>query len=288
MKRIPSCIFIFHFIFLFSGCSKKNDVTRINDMTRIIITGIDDFVSINENVQLEAKGISGSDTLEISGAEWITNNDGRYILNNNILTAVKSGRTVVICKFETFTSNKYFEIVDSTEVIIRHEFRIGNLDPPSNNYNITGGNCGEAVLWTICHYFGNNLSQQQINYIGGDPGRGLYGNEVINVLDSLKIPFNFRDKADTWENTVDTLRNIIIKGNPVILGVKIYPDLHPEWYCDHFILLTGTDTLSKEFYYNSNNFSDSISYAKLCNTNLGYSLVNILNGLYALEILITK
>jgi hypothetical protein len=114
----------------------------------------------------------------------------------------------------------------------------------------------------------------------------LYGDEVVKVLDSLKIPFNFREKADSWENTVDTLRNIILRGNPIIVGVKIYPDLHPEWYCDHFILFTGTNTLSKEFYYNSNNYSDSITYAKLCNTNNGYSLVNILNGLYALEIIL--
>jgi len=166
------------------------------------------------------------------------------------------------------------------------DFKIKNLDPPSESYTIKEGNCGEAVLWTICQYFGKQLSQQQINYIGGNPGRGLHGGEVIWVLDSLKIPFNKREKADTWENTVDTLRNIIMRGNPIIVGVKLYPDLHPEWYCDHFILFTGTNTLNKVFYYNSVSNSYSITYAKLCDTSNGPSLVNKFNVLFALEILL--
>ena len=175
----------------------------------------------------------------------------------------------------------------TTQSTLAFDFTIKNLDPPTESYSIPEGNCGEAVLWTICQYFGKQLSQQQINSIGGNPGRGLHGGEVVMVLDSLKIPFNELEKADTWENTVDTLRNIIMRGNPIIVGVKLYPDNHPEWFCDHFILFTGTNTLNKVFYYNSINNSYSISYAKLCDTSNGPSLVNKYNALFALEILLT-
>jgi hypothetical protein len=139
---------------------------------------------------------------------------------------------------------------------------------------------------TILQYFRKDLSQEEINKIGGNPGRGLHDNEMILVLDSLKIPFRERKKEATWESTVDTLANIIKRGNPVILGVKIYPDKFPQWYCDHFILLTGTNTKNKFFFYNSFTVTDTIKYIKLCNTEDGYSLVNKYDGLFAIEIIL--
>jgi len=267
-------------IILFSSCQK----TEENSIDKIIIWEMNDSISIDENIKLNAKAIKGKDTTDISDVEWVASGDGLYSLSGNILSPVKLGATRIICRHENLSAEKFFTIVESG-VIKKVDFKIKNLAPPTNVYSIAEGSCGEAVLWTICQHFGKNLSQEAINKIGGDPKRGLHGNEVIAVLDSLKVPYKHKKKAETWVSTIDTLKNAIISGNPIILGVKIYPDRDPGWSCDHFILLTGTNTKSNLFYYNSFDYMGTILFVKLTNTDDGYSLVNSYNSLYAIEIL---
>lgn len=180
----------------------------------------------------------------------------------------------------------YGNEINFTTLVDTFIYIIPNLEPPAYVYEIPEGSCGESVLWTICHYFGKNYTQKEINQIGGDPGRGLYGNELIAVLDTLDIPNNLLIKAETWESTVDMLNDVIISGNPIILGVKIYPDRHPSWYVDHFILVWGTNKYSKYFYYNSFTSTSTVTYEKLSNTEAGYSLVNSYEKLYAVEIVL--
>lgn len=285
MKKRFEYILIINLLIILTGCQKAEDST----ITKIIITGLKDYIVLNENVQLSAKGLSGKDTIEIEGVEWLIVNDGCYILTNNQLMPVKTGSSSIRCRYKNLETEKKFDIIESPGVINKYIFNIENLLPPSEPYYISEGNCGESILWTICQLYGMNYTQDEINKIGGDPGRGLYGGEVVKVLDSLKIQYNDIEKAATWESTVDTLKNIIIRGNPIIVGVKIYPDTHPQWYCDHFILFTGTNTMTKEFYYNSVSMCCySITYEKLCNTKNGYSLVNKHNALYAIEIVIPR
>jgi hypothetical protein len=105
------------------------------------------------------------------------------------------------------------------------------------------------------------------------------------IPDSLKIPYILRRKSNTRESTIDSLKNIIIRGNPIILGVKIYPDIHQEWSADHFVLLIGTNTKSNVFYFNDVHEMNTISYLKLINSEKGYSLINTYNSLYAIEII---
>jgi hypothetical protein len=268
-------------LLLFSSCQK----TEESGIDKIIIWGLNDSISIDENLLLSAKAIKGQDTTEISGVQWVTTGDGLYSFSNNILSPIKIGNTKISCQYESFSAEKLFTIAGSG-VIKKTDYKIKNLAPPPDVYSISEGSCGEAVLWTICQYFGKNLSQKEINKIGGDPKRGLHGNEVIAVLDSLKIPYKNMKKAETWASTVDTLKNAIIGGNPIILGVKIYPDQYPAWSADHFILLTGMNTKSNLFYFNSFSCEYSIPFIKLSNTNDGYSLVNRYNSLYAIEILL--
>ena len=282
MKKLFIFFPIIPFI-LFSSCQK----TEVSGIDKIIIWGMNDSISIDENVQLSAKAVKGKDTTEISDVKWVTSGDGLYSLSGNILSPDKIGDARIICQYENLTAEKFFKIVESG-VIKKVDFKIKNLAPPTDVYSIAEGSCGEAILWTICQYFGKNFSQEAINKIGGDPKRGLHGNEVIAVLDSLKIPYKRMKKAETWVSTIDTLKNAIIRGNPIILGVKIYPDRHPGWSADHFILLTGTNTKSNLFYFNSFDYLGTIPFAKLSNTNDGYSLVNSYNGLYAIEILFSN
>jgi hypothetical protein len=279
--RLTFLLFI-NLLILQTGCQKSDD-----GIDKIIITGINDYVEMGEEVILIAKAITGTDTSEIPVTKWITSDDGFYTLTGRVLTPKKLGKSKISCQYKKIISEKYFEILEPPGGLVTYNFRIDNLTPPTDYYQIPEGNCGESILWTICHYFGKNLSQEEINKIGGDPGRGLHGNEVVDVLDSLKIKYRDWEKASTWESTVDTLKSIIIRGNPVLLGVKIYPDQHPNWVCDHFILLTGTDIRSNIFYYNNISSIETISYAKLCNTQKGYSLINKYNAMFALEILLT-
>jgi hypothetical protein len=253
---------------------------------RIIITGLNDLITIDKYVNISAKAIIGTDTSEISDVTWITSDDGCYRLLWETLVPYKPGKTKIECQYKTLIAEKTFEILESSESKIFYYVMLDDLGPPSDYYQIMEGSCGEAVLWTICQYFGKNLSQEAINKIGGDPGRGLHSNEVIYVLDSLKINHKIHEKAVTWESTVDTLASIIIRGNPVILGVKIYPDRFSYWFADHFILLTGVDTKFDLFYYNSFSTAETISFAKLCNTQDGFSLINKYNAIFAIEILL--
>jgi hypothetical protein len=290
-----SCVIIFCLL-IPAGHACKKDKVLLPTVTTFRITDISNITAISGGNVLNDGGssiVSKGVCWNITGNPTITDSKtsngtgtGSYISD---LTALQPGTTYFVKSYAgnnlgTAYGNELS--FTTTQSAIVSEFRIKNLDPPSESYIIREGNCGEAVLWTICQYFGKQLSQEQINYIGGNPGRGLHGDEVIKVLDSLKIPFNLREKADSWESTVDTLKNIIIRGNPIIVGVKIYPDLHPEWYADHFILFTGTNTLYKVFYYNSICDSYSITYEELCGTGNGYSLVNKYNLLYAVEILL--
>jgi hypothetical protein len=278
MKKLFILSFFIQILILFS-CQEKEE----NSFEKIIIWGLKDSISINENVFLSVKAIKGNDTIVISDANWILSDNGQYSFLNNILTPLKTGETKISCRYEEFYTEKSFKIVESGAE--KSEYRIKNLAPPTDFFYIKEGNCGEAALWSICQSFGKNLSQQEINMIGGNPQRGLHGHEVKMVLDSLKIPYISRRKSNTWEITVDTLKNIIIRGNPIILGVKIYPDIHPEWSADHFVLLTGTNTKSNVFYFNDVHEMNTISYSKLINSEKGYSLINTYNSLYAIEII---
>lgn len=272
MKKIVVILLILQLL-LFSFCKK----TIEDDFDRIAIQELDDFIPLHKSIQLKVIGISGGDTSLIPNAVWINSDKEMYSLAGDQLIPSQVGMAKITCHYNDLSDEKVFEIRKT-------EFKIKNLLPPSEYYVISEGSCGEATLWTICQYFGKNFSQEEINKIGGDPKRGLHGNEVIKVLDSLKISYNIKRKADTWESTVDTLKNIIMNGDPIILGVKIYPDMYPSWAVDHFILLTGLDIKDNIFYCNSFTTTKQISISKLLNTQNGYSLINTHDAIYAVEI----
>lgn len=269
------------YLLLHTSCQKSEDT-----IDRIIIAGLQDFITLDESVNISAKAITGTDTTEIPDVKWITSDDGNYTLNGHILIPNKPGKTKLSCQYKTLIAERNFEILEHSEDNGTYYIRLENLEPPQDYYQIQEGSCGESVMWTICHYFGIYLSQEEINRIGGDPGRGLHTNEIVKVLDSLKIIYKAREKAITWESTVDTLKNCIKRGNPVILGVKIYPDRYPNWFCDHIILLTGMDTKSEVFYFNNFSLVETVKFSKLCNTRDGISLINNYNALFAVEIIV--
>lgn len=166
------------------------------------------------------------------------------------------------------------------------DFLIEGFEPPKEYWEVNGGSCGEACLFSIAEFFKLSVSQKKINQLANSPGRGIYSNEVLAVLKKLKIPYiNLTRKVDSQEKFIE---NILIenlkKKQPIFLGVKIYPDETPKWVCDHFILLVGYNELTKELIYNSDNGRDRISIQKLLNKKNGYSLIHKSYSIFAISI----
>jgi hypothetical protein len=165
------------------------------------------------------------------------------------------------------------------------EYIIPNLSPPPIYFEIPEGSCGEACLWTILQASGRTVSQEEINIAGGNPGRGLYWKDLFIVLNRYNIKHRNISKYTTDYH--DFLYNEIIErikiGHPILLGVKIYPDEHPEWSGDHFILVVGYNSENDEIIYNTNTYRKRIEAEKLLNTSPGYSLINRHNYVLTIE-----
>jgi ABC-type bacteriocin/lantibiotic exporter with double-glycine peptidase domain len=159
-------------------------------------------------------------------------------------------------------------------------------DPTPQPYTISGGNCGEACLWTILYRYGMNISQKDINRAGGSPGRGLYSHELIQVLRKYKVGFRNRSyRTSDYQGYI--LHDIIPSlrsGNPIILGVKVYPDNNPAWSCDHFILVAGYNLSSRELIINDVTKRDRISFEQLTSGATGYSIASSHQHVFAIEI----
>jgi len=138
-------------------------------------------------------------------------------------------------------------------LLYQHDIIIPGLPPPKQYYEIKGGSCGEAVLSSIYKASGLCISQKQINKSGGAPGRGLYTHELFKSLKYYKIPHKkIPGKVKNYNDFIKTnLIANINKNIPVLLGVKVYPDQHPNWACDHFILIVGYNKKTRELIYNS-------------------------------------
>ncbi|MBU8933982.1 MAG: SEL1-like repeat protein [candidate division Zixibacteria bacterium] len=182
---------------------------------------------------------------------------------------------------------------------------IPGLLPPEFKYDIPEGSCGEACLWSVINANGFVTSQIEINNDGGYPGRGLHSNELHRPLDKHNIVYvdhmtrSYFDYAISFLNPVNYLSShseeyreflydVVIEkikqGTPIILGLKIYPDRHFFWDCDHFILLVGYNEETNEIIYNDFDRRGRISADKLLDQSDGYSIINRYNFLNYIEI----
>ena len=190
-------------------------------------------------------------------------------------------------------------------IIYEGDKTISGLLPPKFIHEITEGSCGEACIWSLVNSKSFVASQIEINKNGGDPGRGLHGNELYRSLDSYNIEFidnirksyfkyviSFFNPANIFLSNEkeyrDYLYDVIIEkikqGIPIILGIKIYPDEHFFWDTDHFILLVGYNEQTNEIIYNDFNKRKRINAEKLLDKIDGYSLINRYNFLNYIEI----
>jgi len=169
---------------------------------------------------------------------------------------------------------------------------IKNMEPPEDIWEIPEGDCGESCIWSILHYYGIDVTKEDINKAGGDPGRGLHGWEVFTALDYYNIDYNNltsegMNSTEDYEQYLQTnIVDNIKKGHPLIIGVKFYPDNYPQWACDHFILITGY-TLNDELIFNSDIWRFSVEILKLLNVEDGLSLINQYGMVYCIEFPLT-
>jgi len=213
-------------------------------------------------------------------------------------------------KAEQFSANKESVSDDSLSYIlngIKYEGDkvIPGLLPPKFKYDIAEGSCGESCIWSLVNSDEFVVSQIEINKDGGNPGRGLHSNELYKALDKYNFEYTdnlkysylhyalsflnpvnlFSDNSEDYKKFLyDVVIEKIKQGIPVILGIKIYPDKHFFWGCDHFILLVGYNEETNEIIYNDFNQRKRIRADKLLDKTEGYSIINRYNFLHYLEI----
>lgn len=183
---------------------------------------------------------------------------------------------------------------------------IPGLLPPNYLFEIDQGSCGEACLWSIINSDSFQVTQMEINQVGGDPGRGLHTIELrkplgyfhIKYEDKMRKPYiryavaffnplkffsshSKKYKDYLYEDIISKIKD----GNPIILGVKKYPDGHLFWDCDHFILLVGYNEKTNELIFNDFTKRKRINAEKLLDKTEGYSIVNRYNFHNYIEIM---
>ena len=199
-------------------------------------------------------------------------------------------------------AQKWFSLAESPNTVYDHngfstpgDFIIPDCLPPKYKLSITEGSCGETCFWTVLSNRGEKVTQMEINRAAGSPGRGLRSYELHRVLKYygiksedringnivkfiskyFKIFDIFSNKEKLYRNAIeDQIIPEIQKGNPVLLGVKRYPDKVKWWDVDHFILLVGYNEETNELIFNDFTQRKRIKIEKLFNEEPGYSLVN--------------
>ncbi len=147
--------------------------------------------------------------------------------------------------------------------------------------------CGEVCVQQAMYYFGRPISQMEINQAGGlDGSRGLWSDEIVTALENLNVSHEWWKYSPDYWAYVDFLKSKLDQGHPVLVGVKLYPGSHPEWFTDHFILLVGYNADS--FIYNDSEFQCKRSFAAFKDGSVDeygsrYTLTNPYNLYYGVE-----
>lgn len=156
------------------------------------------------------------------------------------------------------------------------DYLIPGMAPPPRDWQVRGGSCGECCLWPVFQARGRRHSLRHINQLGGNPGRGLHSHELFVALERARVPYRHLSRRTgrfAW-----FLRRVVLpqllQGRPVLIGVKVLPDRHPRWGCDHFILLVGYNRQREELIYNDHTLRRRIALQALLTNRTGYAISN--------------
>jgi len=138
------------------------------------------------------------------------------------------------------------------------------------------GWCGEACLEMAIAYYGVDITQREINEAAVDRTPGLIEENIDQAMDSLGVTYMvWNDEVSDLGLFFEWIREGLRRGHPVLVGTKIYPDEHPRWYVDHFVLVVGYD--ERGLIMNTQLDLDGkihVSYAQLGSRNDGYSFAS--------------
>jgi hypothetical protein len=157
--------------------------------------------------------------------------------------------------------------------------RSWSMDRPDKSV----GWCGETGIQMAMLYYGKYASQESINQAGRPDHPELYSYNIDIALKTLSI------SHITWNPSTGDIVEFIAwikaqlhQGHPILCGVKIYPDEHPDWSLDHFVLVVGYD--ERGLIINTNvdmHGQQLISYEQLSSGQEGYSFQNKFNRFFA-------
>jgi len=103
------------------------------------------------------------------------------------------------------------------------------------------GWCGEASIQMVALYYGAFLPQRLINALSNPIHPDLYNNDLPVALAKIGLEFSsFQNtQTTTVQGYIEWVKTQLDWGYPTILGCKIHPTTHPDWYLDHFIVAVG-------------------------------------------------
>ncbi len=106
--------------------------------------------------------------------------------------------------------------------------------------DLTVGWCGEASIQMALGYYGREVSQLEINQAGKPANADLYAQDIDPALKALGAKYTaYENKGGDVHGFIRWIRAELDQGRPVFCGLKIYPDQHPNWSLDHFVLVVG-------------------------------------------------
>ncbi|MGF1911393.1 hypothetical protein L4C38_18370 [Vibrio kasasachensis] len=115
------------------------------------------------------------------------------------------------------------------------------------------GWCGEVSIQMIALHYGYYHSQKTINQLGKPKHLDLYSDEIESVMKLLGFDYSFyiNERGQDVGDYIRWVKHNLANRIPVFSGVKRNPSGNPNWYLDHFVVLTGYDKWN--IFYNSNN-----------------------------------
>jgi len=147
--------------------------------------------------------------------------------------------------------------------------------------DLSVGWCGETCVQMAMAYYGKEVSQKTIN-AAAKATADVTEDNMDTAFANLGVDYIPWDESNSnvWE-LMAWIVDMVRKGYPVICGVKIYPDQHPDWYVDHFVLTVGFNSSGLLMNTQLNARGQRyFSYNQLASWNYGYSFLNYQNRFF--------
>jgi hypothetical protein len=148
------------------------------------------------------------------------------------------------------------------------------------------GWCGEASIQMVALYYGAFLPQPLINALPNPIHPDLYHNDLPVALAKIGLEFSsFQNtQTTTVQGYIEWVKAQLDWGYPTILGCKIHPTTHPDWFLDHFIVAVGY-THEGLIYNTTWGYQEEQSYETLSSMEVeGISFANTYHRYFGLAI----